>query len=64
LRHAFQYCLDDFQTCPVYDELMAERRLRRIAVAGSAMDELKHGECEAAQIKMSRRHQKPFAGAA
>jgi hypothetical protein len=29
LDHAFKYCFDRYKTCPVYLELLVERRLRR-----------------------------------
>jgi hypothetical protein len=36
LQHAFKYCFDEYQTCPVYAEQLAERQGRRAAVAGVA----------------------------
>jgi hypothetical protein len=35
LQHAFKYCFNEYQTCPVYAEQLAERRERRAAVAGA-----------------------------
>jgi len=29
LQHAFKYCFDRYTTCPMYMELLAERRSRR-----------------------------------
>ena len=34
LQHAFEYCFDEYQTCPVYAAQLAERQGRRAAVAG------------------------------
>jgi hypothetical protein len=36
LQHAFKYCFDEYQTCPVYAEQLAERQGRRAAVAVGA----------------------------
>lgn len=30
LEHAFEYCFDRYQACPVYLERLVERRVRRI----------------------------------
>lgn len=30
LEHAFEYCFDQYQACPVYLERLVERRVRRI----------------------------------
>jgi len=35
LQHAFKYCFDEYQTCPVYAEQLAERQGRRAAAAGA-----------------------------
>ena len=38
LQHAFTYCFDGYQSCPVYAEQLAERQGRRAAaVAGTAV---------------------------
>ena len=36
LGHAFAYCFDEYPQCPVYRELLVERRVRRLM--GSAME--------------------------
>jgi hypothetical protein len=36
LQHAFKYCFDEYQTCPVYAEQLAERQGRRAAAAVGA----------------------------
>lgn len=35
LQHAFKFCFDQYQTCPVYGEQLAERQGRRAAAAGA-----------------------------
>ncbi|MEA2708984.1 MAG: hypothetical protein QOF78_1585 [Phycisphaerales bacterium] len=35
LGHAFKYCFDRYQTCPVYAQQLAERQGRRAAAAGA-----------------------------
>ena len=43
LQHAFTYCFDGYQSCPVYAEQLAERQGRRAAaVAGVAGTAVKH----------------------
>ena len=36
LQHAFKYCFNEYQTCPVYAQQLAERQERRAAAASSA----------------------------
>ena len=33
LTHAFEHCFDHYKACPVYIELLVERRLRRAGAA-------------------------------
>jgi len=33
LDHAFRYCFDRYKACPVYLELLLERRVKRVAEA-------------------------------
>ena len=33
LQHAFKFCFNEYQTCPVYAEQLAERQGKRAAVA-------------------------------
>jgi hypothetical protein len=42
LQHAFKFCFDEYQACPVYAEQLAERQGRRAAVATVA-GAVKHG---------------------
>ena len=35
LQHAFKYCFDQYHTCPVYSQQLAERQERRAAAAGA-----------------------------
>ena len=35
LQHAFKYCFDEYHSCPVYAQQLAERQERRAAVAGA-----------------------------
>jgi hypothetical protein len=42
LQHAFKYCFDEYQTCPVYAEQLAERQVRRAAAAGVTPGAVKH----------------------
>ena len=35
LQHAFKFCFDEYQSCPVYAEQLAERQGRRAAVAAT-----------------------------
>jgi hypothetical protein len=36
LDHAFEYCFDRYQACPVYLDLLVERRVRRASDAADA----------------------------
>ena len=39
LQHAFTYCFDGYQSCPVYAEQLAERQGRRAAAVAGAVAE-------------------------
>jgi hypothetical protein len=37
LQHAFKFCFNEYQSCPVYAEQLAERQGRRAAVAAEVV---------------------------
>lgn len=54
LDHAFGYCFDQYQGCPVYRELLVERRVRRMT--GSLTDrERSDGAAPLVQITLHGR---------
>jgi hypothetical protein len=63
MRHAFQHCMDDYHTCPLYAELLVERRLKRVA-SHEAKVGLKHAAPAPVQVTVTRRIQQPMSGAA
>ena len=64
LRRAFQHCLGDYQACPLYTELVMERRMKRVAVNREAKVESSHGAPIPVQVTVARRVQQRIAGAA
>jgi len=42
LQHAFKFCFDEYQSCPVYAEQLAERQERRAAASGVFGGAMKH----------------------
>jgi hypothetical protein len=56
LDHAFEYCFGEYQQCPVYLELLVERRVRRMT--GSC-----DGSSPLVQITLAHRYKQPAAGA-
>lgn len=63
LQHAFKYCFDRYKACPVYLELLLERRVRRLrdAVTVDERTEPTHGDGQFVQIKIADRYAKPAA---
>ena len=64
LRHAFEYCFDEYQTCPLYSELLVERRLRqnqRLAPSGVGSN---HAASPLTPVAVLRRADKPLARSA
>lgn len=58
LDHAFHYCFDQYQACPVYLDLLIERRTHRPAAAGNVT----YAPKPLVQITLPRRHtQSPAA---
>ena len=55
LQHAFKYCFDEYQTCPVYGEQLAERQERRAAVAGT----VKHASSNVVTVTIPARYAQP-----
>ena len=49
LQHAFKYCFDEYHSCPVYAQQLAERQERRAAVAGA----VKHATSNANLVTVS-----------
>ena len=49
LGHAFKYCFDEYHSCPVYAQQLAERQERRAAVAGA----VKHATSNANLVTVS-----------
>jgi hypothetical protein len=59
LDHAFGYCFDQYQHCPVYLELLVERRLRRMT--GVARELGRHdGPTPLVQVTLGGRHTRPI----
>jgi len=42
LQHAFTYCFDEYQSCPLYAEQLAERQGRRAAVGAAVVGVVAH----------------------
>ncbi len=42
LQHAFKYCFDEYHSCPVYAQQLAERQERRAVAAGVIGGAVKH----------------------
>jgi hypothetical protein len=60
LDHAFAYCFDSYHACPVYAQLLAERRERR--AMGEVVDG--HDNRSLVQIAIAARNHKPRTAAA
>ena len=56
LRHALEFCFDQYQSCPHYAQQLAERQARRAAVGG--------GVTSLVQITIAARHAQPQSAAA
>lgn len=46
LNHAFDHCFDNYKACPLFQEMMAERRLRRVMTAAGDP----HGQPEPMEV--------------
>ena len=44
LQHAFRFCFDRYEACPLYDELLAERQCRRRMAGHLSGKEPAHAE--------------------
>ncbi len=60
LRHAFTYCFDQYRSCPLYGQLVVERRMRQNRQATGAHD----ASSPLVQVAVVRRHKKPVSVAA
>ena len=56
LQHAFKYCFDGYQSCPVYAEQLAERQGRRAAAVAGAV---KHASSNIVTITLPARYAQP-----
>jgi hypothetical protein len=66
LEHAFRYCFDRYKACPVYLELLVERRVRRVTGAVIEADlpaevERPHAPSPFVQVRLPARYAKPAA---
>jgi hypothetical protein len=65
LRFAFTHCFGEYRACPMYSQLLSERRERRSAARetgdGSHFDARR--DPEVVQVSVVRRNGKPVSGA-
>jgi hypothetical protein len=68
LRHALQYCFDDYHACPVYAQLLAERQARRLTGSPIRAGRQTNGGFRdgsvVVQISLPARHAQPKSAAA
>ena len=62
LPFAFEHCCDNYSACPLYAELLSERRLRRDAVVGAGCG-LAHASPHL-QVTVYRRSPQPLRASA
>jgi hypothetical protein len=53
LQHAFKFCFDEYQACPVYAEQLAERQGRRAAAVGAVTHGSSSNNDNARQVVVS-----------
>jgi hypothetical protein len=60
LQHAFKYCFDEYQTCPVYAQQLAERQERRAAAAAGVMGgTVRHASSNVVTVTIPARYAQP-----
>jgi hypothetical protein len=57
LEHAFEYCFDRYNACPVYLELLVERRIRRGEARELSLNEASHGHRPLVQLTIQAKRQ-------
>ncbi|MCC6423118.1 MAG: hypothetical protein IT447_06520 [Phycisphaerales bacterium] len=60
LHHAYKYCFDRYAACPVYLELLVERRVRRNTSTGVSHEP----QITPVQVTVRRRNHQPLAAGA
>jgi hypothetical protein len=59
LEHAFAYCFDKYHACPVYLELLAERRVRRGETVDATKDGAIHDQRPLIELTIHTKHRPP-----
>ena len=59
LDHAFDYCFGEYKACPVYLEMLAERRVRRLCGLLTPPPQQGPGDCRSDSPDVNRTRRRP-----